>query len=66
MRNAFSQLKITKMKKPQFNLFLNLKSGFCCAPVKSELKECIPISTGTFKECKRQADVMNKQYEKIW
>ncbi len=54
------------MKKLKFNLVFNPKKGFICQHSKLNQKECFPVAVGTFQECKKHADLMNRQFEKIW
>lgn len=54
------------MKKKQFNLLLNPDKGFLCKPVQTTLKnDGVHVAVGTFRECKKQADILNLQFEKI-
>lgn len=57
--------EISKSDRLTFLLALNPKTGYVCATEKANLKECIPLYSGTFKECKKHADIMNRQFEKV-
>ena len=55
------------MRKPlQYNVLLNHKIGYYCQPVKKKHNiNDVPVNVGSFKACKKQADILNLQFEKI-
>lgn len=53
------------MRKPLYNLVFNPDLGFMCQLAKTSRVDYYPVAAGPLKELKKQADVMNRQFERV-